>query len=63
MNSVIYKERSCPTIRFQIQGLYMGQRLNKIILNKKSNFILCYYFLKIIFDLINEFYRIEGSIS
>jgi hypothetical protein len=35
----------------------MGQRLNKMILNKKFNFILCYYFMKIIFVVINVLSR------
>lgn len=62
MNSVIYKGTN-PKVRFQIQGLYMGQKLNKIILNKKFNFILSYYFMKIIFDLINVLSRPIKSIS
>jgi len=48
MNCIIYKGTH-PKVRFQIQGLYMGQRLNKILLKKKFNFIICYYFMKIIF--------------
>jgi hypothetical protein len=56
MNCIIYKGTH-PKVRFQIQGLYMGQRLNKMLLNKKFNFILSYYFMKIIFIVINVLLR------
>jgi len=62
MNCIIYKGTH-PKVRFQIQGLYMGQRLNKMILNKKFNFILCYYFMKIIFVVINVLSRPISEIS
>ena len=61
MNYIIYKGTN-PKVRFQIQGVYMGQRLNKMILNKKFNFIISYYFLKIIFIVINVLSRPIGEI-
>lgn len=54
MNCIIYKGTH-PKVRFQIQGLYMGQRLNKMLkdkINKKFNFIINYYFMKIIFIVL-----------
>jgi hypothetical protein len=57
MNYIIYKGITNPKVRFQIQGLYMGQRLNKMLLKKNFNFIICYYFMKIIFVVINVLSR------
>ena len=62
MNYIIYKGTN-PKVRFQIQGLYMGQRLNKMIVNKNFNFIISYYFMKIIFVVINVLSRPIGEIS
>ena len=62
MNYIIYKGTN-PKVRFQIQGLYMGQRFNKMIVNKKFNFIISYYFMKIIFVVINVLSRPIGEIS
>jgi hypothetical protein len=65
MNYIIYKGTN-PKVRFQIQGLYMGQRLNKMIqnkINKNFNFIISYYFMKIIFVVINVLSRPIGEIS
>lgn len=50
MNCIIYKGTH-PKVRFQIQGLYMGQRLNKMLLKKNFNFIINYYFMKIVFTV------------
>ena len=49
MNSLIIKERTYPKVRFQIQGIYIGERLNRMIVKKKFNFIVNYYFMKIVF--------------
>ena len=62
MNYIIYKGTN-PKVRFQIQGLYMGQKLNKMIQNKNFNFIISYYFMKIIFVVINVLSRPIGEIS
>lgn len=47
MNYIIYKGTN-PKVRFQIQGIYIGQKLNKHLKERNFNFIIIYYFVNII---------------
>jgi hypothetical protein len=51
MNSIIYK-RTTPKIRHQIQGIYLCEKLNKHLKERYSNFIIIYYFIKIVFFIL-----------